>query len=159
MRPGLRAFFVAAGDEYHSAHWILEARKRRGTSAAVILFKACPRCGGDIDATYPDDSYCIQCSHRPQVANKGPKPVPKIYNSPGSQAVAPGPEGPGVRPKRETAAAAAPAITSPCPRCASTDLIGLDKLRRQDNTCYRCRGCGHIFSPATDMGERQRITS
>ena len=35
-----------------------------------------------------------------------------------------------------------------CPQCEETDSIALDKLRQHFNTCYRCRLCGHIFSPA-----------
>ena len=35
-----------------------------------------------------------------------------------------------------------------CPKCGSDHVIRLDKLRREDNSCYRCRACGHIFSPA-----------
>jgi len=35
-----------------------------------------------------------------------------------------------------------------CPQCEMTDSIALDKLRPHFNTCYRCRLCGHIFSPA-----------
>ena len=38
--------------------------------------------------------------------------------------------------------------TAPCPRCESLDLIRLDRLRRKDHYCYRCRPCGHIFSPS-----------
>lgn len=34
-----------------------------------------------------------------------------------------------------------------CPRCALEDVIPLEKLRPHYNTCYRCRACGHIFSP------------
>ncbi|MDA0769301.1 MAG: hypothetical protein O2821_03660 [Chloroflexi bacterium] len=34
-----------------------------------------------------------------------------------------------------------------CPRCALEDVIPLEKLRPHYNTCYRCRLCGHIFSP------------
>ena len=35
-----------------------------------------------------------------------------------------------------------------CPRCEKTDCIALEKLKPHFNTCYRCRVCGHIFSPA-----------
>ena len=35
-----------------------------------------------------------------------------------------------------------------CPQCEQTDSIALDKLRPHFNTYYRCRLCGHIFSPA-----------
>ena len=37
----------------------------------MILFKSCPRCGGDVDTTYDDDIYCFQCGHRPAVQQLG----------------------------------------------------------------------------------------
>jgi DNA-directed RNA polymerase subunit M/transcription elongation factor TFIIS len=46
--------------------------------------------------------------------------------------------------------ASAPEVPSPassCPRCGGFEAIRLDRLRQQDNVCYRCRTCGHIFSP------------
>ncbi len=39
-------------------------------------------------------------------------------------------------------------LAARCPQCEETDSIALDKLRPHFNTCYRCRLCGHIFSPA-----------
>ena len=33
----------------------------------MILFKSCARCGGDVDATFESDVYCVQCGHRPTV--------------------------------------------------------------------------------------------
>ena len=38
----------------------------------MILFKRCPRCGGDVDAAAHDDARCVQCAHRPAVAFPGP---------------------------------------------------------------------------------------
>ena len=35
-----------------------------------------------------------------------------------------------------------------CLRCKSSHIIPLDKASELANTCYLCRGCGHIFSPA-----------
>lgn len=34
-----------------------------------------------------------------------------------------------------------------CLRCGSDDTVRLEKARVEANICYRCRGCGHIFSP------------
>ena len=34
-----------------------------------------------------------------------------------------------------------------CLRCGSGDTTRLEKARIEANTCYRCRSCGHIFSP------------
>ena len=39
-----------------------------------------------------------------------------------------------------------------CPRCEDADAIALEKLRAHFNTCYRCRVCGHIFSPGGSHG-------
>lgn len=39
----------------------------------MFLFKACPRCRGDIDMADPDDVYCVQCGHRPTAAVPCPK--------------------------------------------------------------------------------------
>ena len=41
----------------------------------MILFKACPRCGGDVDVTYYADSFCFQCAYRPTVVYPGPRVV------------------------------------------------------------------------------------
>ena len=126
----------------------------------MILFKACPRCGGDVDATYPEDTYCIQCSHRPQVAYPGPRVVQtesdraaSPHGGPGSSVARGRADG---KPAPEPSRLAVQASTSTCPRCGSTELIRLDRLREEDNICYRCRPCGHIFSPATGEGERRR---
>ena len=84
----------------------------------MILFKACGRCGGDVDATFESDVYCVQCGHRPALA-----PV----------------------------AAERPAGTERptiwCPACRSDRTVRLSRLHDADHTCYRCRICGHIFSP------------
>jgi len=34
-----------------------------------------------------------------------------------------------------------------CPRCLGRETVSLDKVDLTGNTCYQCRGCGHIFSP------------
>ena len=96
----------------------------------MIHFKSCPRCGGDVDATYTDDVHCVQCSHRLDAASltapeRAGRRSPDVL---GTQEVGAG--------------------TYACPRCGSSALISLDRLRLGDNYCYRCRPCGHIFSPA-----------
>jgi len=88
----------------------------------MILFKACPRCGGDVDTSHADDVRCIQCAHRPDVEVLLALARPH------------GPAGSGPH--------------STCPRCESAALVLLDRLREEDNYCYRCRPCGHVFSPA-----------
>ena len=120
----------------------------------MILFKSCARCGGDLDATYKDDVYCIQCSHRPQVIFAGPHAAHGLASASGS-VVAPASVG-GAPHDSETGTkeegTPASAGTSSCPRCGSTERVRLDRLREADNYCYRCRRCGHVFSPA--VGER-----
>jgi predicted RNA-binding Zn-ribbon protein involved in translation (DUF1610 family) len=37
--------------------------------------------------------------------------------------------------------------SSSCPRCSNDAPVRLDKADPMSNTCYRCRTCGHIFSP------------
>lgn len=43
-----------------------------------------------------------------------------------------------------------------CLRCGSPTTIALDKMVDDANTCYLCRGCGHIFSPPTSLEVVQR---
>ena len=37
-----------------------------------------------------------------------------------------------------------------CPRCGESASLRLEKADPQAHTCYRCRPCGHIFSPRID---------
>ena len=37
--------------------------------------------------------------------------------------------------------------SAPCPRCSNDAPVRLAKADPQANTCFRCRICGHIFSP------------
>ena len=84
----------------------------------MILFKSCARCGGDVDATFESDVYCVQCGHRPAVP-------PLAAGRP--------------------AEAGRPTVW--CPACRSGRTVRLDRLHDADHTCYRCRICGHVFSP------------
>ena len=84
----------------------------------MILFKSCARCGGDVDATFESDVYCVQCGHRPAVP-------PLAIGQPAE-------------------ASRTPAW---CPACRSSGVARLDRLNDDDHACYRCRTCGHIFSP------------
>ncbi len=47
-----------------------------------------------------------------------------------------------------------------CLRCNSLSTVALDKMATNANTCYRCRACGHIFSPhasgLVDSGQSAR---
>ena len=150
---------MARGAECHSALDAEIAICPQKENLPVILFKACPRCGGDVDATYADDVRCVQCSHRPDVTYPGPRIIQKAGGeAPNDQA-----EARVAAPATPTADAAAGRVDqedgSSCPRCGSTEHVRLDKLRERDHSCYRCRACGHIFSPsAGDAGKRQRST-
>ena len=88
----------------------------------MILFKACPRCGGDVDTSQADDIRCFQCAHRPGID--------------------------ALEALMRTDEPADSSLHCTCPRCESTALVLLDRLRDEDNYCYRCRPCGHVFSPA-----------
>ena len=39
-----------------------------------------------------------------------------------------------------------------CRSCHSTRLVRLDKKETNDHDVYRCRACGHLFSPADSPG-------
>jgi len=118
----------------------------------VILFKKCPRCGGDVDTTYQEDIYCVQCAHRLPVAELEPSLYIQSVN--------------GVRPVESSNANRAidgrlyPRVVGVtlgqrCPKCGSSEAVRLDKLRSRDNTCYRCRSCGHIFSPVENRKRKK----
>ena len=121
----------------------------------MILFKACPRCGGDVDTTYHDDIYCVQCAYRPAVVFPGPRIVEVRRQH-------------GAGPLDEQAAGRQPGDGEVanntgekpiCPKCGSQQLVRLDKLRPGDHTCYRCRSCGHIFSPDMERRRARRGTT
>ena len=108
----------------------------------LILFKTCPRCGGDVDATYDDDVYCVQCAYRPAVAVPGRRAVEAALGV-RLGAVASETDTPRAGPSLQ------------CTKCSSQLVVALDKVRLEDHTCYRCRACGHIFSPRDDEARRQ----
>lgn len=93
-----------------------------------------------MDATYSEDVYCIQCSHRPADAEA----LAAMASAEGSGGLEMGFATSSSEPDAGTPSALA---VNTCPRCKSKDLVQLDRLRRGDNVCYRCRPCGHIFSP------------
>ena len=41
-------------------------------------------------------------------------------------------------------------VVSRCPRCLNETPVRLEKADPLANTCFRCRQCGHIFSPRDD---------
>ena len=98
----------------------------------MILFKACPRCGGDVDTTYGDDVHCVQCGNRPAVVFPGPRILPDSERLKAPLVGSDVDESGGIV----------------CPSCGTVSVVELQKLRPDDHTCYRCRRCGHIFSPS-----------
>ena len=119
----------------------------------MAILRGCARCGGDILTGNAKNVRCLQCGHRPEVSlaevrrqarrtRRGPIPEPVRL-----EALL---EAQGADPDT-TEDDAGNEDTDPgarCPQCEQTDSIALDKLRPHFNTCYRCRLCGHIFSPA-----------
>ena len=100
----------------------------------MILFKACARCGGDVDATFMDDVYCVQCAFRPPVRLPGSRPADAM---------------PSVASRvRDAELIDLPELSRQfCPRCGSEKVTELDKIEAQYNTCFRCNDCTHVFSP------------
>lgn len=100
----------------------------------MILFKACPRCGGDVDATFHDDVYCVQSGFRPVVKIPGSRTaeaMPAVANRLGDIDL--------IELEEPT--------NQFYPRCGSEKVTELDKIEAHYNTCYRCNGCSHVFSP------------
>ena len=124
----------------------------------MVILRGCARCGGDILTGDARNVRCLQCGHRPELpiaelrrqgrrAKSGgisrpvdlgailaaldvPADVPEGFVSAGEA---------GDADDADSGAA--------CPRCDVRDSIALEKLRPHFNTCFRCRLCGHIFSP------------
>ena len=117
-------------------------RERAQERFTVIFLKACPRCDGDVDATYPEDVYCVQCAHRMPAAPTGSQFDRAASHGP--------PDSPRPTADVNTLDKVVGQERVPCPRCRSTELVPLDKLRPDYNTCFRCRSCGHVFSPSSE---------
>ena len=122
-------------------------------AAAVVILRGCTRCGGDILTGDAKNVRCLQCGHAPKLSiaelrrrsrrgkrSETPKPfdVDAIFAAHSTPHDALWDFG-----NDEDADS-----RERCPRCEETDSIALEKLRPHFNTCYRCRLCGHIFSPA-----------
>ena len=103
----------------------------------LILFKACPRCRGDVDASHSEDVYCVQCGNRPEVAYPGPR----ILEGDRVDVEARVAMTVGDRPNKS-----GPRLDG-CPRCGTGNAIQLEKVKPDYHTCYRCRRCGHVYSP------------
>jgi len=121
----------------------------------MAILRGCARCGGDILTGNAKNVRCLQCGHKPEASiaelrrqarrtrrMRTPEPIDVTpFSDIFRQGGAPG----------EAESDAGSEDTSQgahCPQCEERDSIALDKLRPHFNTCYRCRLCGHIFSPA-----------
>ncbi len=123
----------------------------------MVILRGCARCGGDVLTGDRRNVRCLQCGHRPEMpvselrrrargaGRRGveqPVDVEEILaalEAEGEERDDAGDGGDGGADVR-------------CPRCDDADAIALEKLRAHFNTCYRCRVCGHIFSPGGSHG-------
>ena len=140
------------------------------------MFKQCPRCGGDVDASFSEDVRCVQCGDRPQVVYPGPIVLGEggqrvgeeqdgsdawasigevngelleaaSVGSHGRVAVQSG-AGPDLAAAAESeGAVAVGGLEEVCPRCGAGESMLLEKVRPEYNTCFRCRKCSHVYSP------------
>ena len=124
----------------------------------MVILRGCARCGGDVLTGDRRNVRCLQCGHRPEMpvaelrrrargagrrSLERPVDVEEILAALEAKGEEPdsagdgGDDGPDAR----------------CPRCEDADAIALEKLRAHFNTCYRCRVCGHIFSPGSGQAD------
>ena len=119
----------------------------------MAILRGCARCGGDILTGDAKNVRCLQCGYRPEV----PVAALRRRGRWAAQSRVPRPV------DVEEILAAFDAVDEQsddaedgddgdagarCPRCDDDETIALEKLRTHFNTCFRCRLCGHIFSPA-----------
>ena len=125
----------------------------------MVILRGCVRCGGDILTGDARNVRCLQCGHRPDL------PIAELRRR-GRRSKGGGVSRPvdlgAILAALDVPADAAEGFVSAgeagdvddadsgaaCPRCDVRDSIALEKLRAHFNTCFRCRLCGHIFSPA-----------
>ena len=132
------------------------------------MFKQCPRCGGDVDASYSEDVHCLQCGNRPEVEYPGPVIVGAGGSATGRRlgdrlswagdrhsdasrdSGQARPQETGVLQKLRSwdgAPTHASELEGVCPRCGAVESVMLEKVRPDYNTCFRCRRCSHVYSP------------
>lgn len=119
----------------------------------MVILRGCARCGGDILTGNAKNVRCLQCGHKPELSiselerqsrrskrseTRKPFNIDALFNN--LHTARDEPDG--------FLDAALESSGELCPRCDVKDSIALEKLRPHFNTCYRCRLCGHIFSPA-----------
>ena len=96
----------------------------------------------------PRDSHQFCSRHVPAVAETWTHPRPTTSAASSAQC-AHRPEDAGLAAITRLRTQVGDDAECTCPRCRSTALVILDRLRDEDNYCYRCRPCGHVFSPAS----------
>ncbi len=125
----------------------------------MVILRGCVRCGGDILTGDARNVRCLQCGHRPEAPIAELRQRGRRAKSGGiSKSVdlgailaaldVPADAREGFVSAGEAMGDADDADSgAACPRCDVRDSIALEKLRPHFNTCFRCRLCGHIFSP------------
>ena len=121
----------------------------------MVILRGCARCGGDILTGDRRNVRCLQCGHRPdlpiaELRRRGRRAKSGGISKPVDLgAILAALDVPADAPEGFVSAGEAGDVDSgaACPRCDVRDSIALEKLRAHFNTCFRCRLCGHIFSP------------
>ena len=134
----------------------------------MVILRGCARCGGDLLTGDARNVRCLQCGHRPEapiaeLRRRGrrsrsggiAKPVDLGAILAALDVPADAPEGfvSAVEAMGDADAVDNADSGAACPRCDVRDSIALEKLRAHFNTCFRCRLCGHIFSPGGSPAE------
>ena len=124
----------------------------------MVILRGCARCGGDILTGDARNVRCLQCGHRPdlpiaELRRRGRRSKSGGISKPVDLgAILAALDVPADAPEGFVSAGEIGDVDdadsgAACPRCDVRDSIALEKLRPHFNTCFRCRLCGHIFSP------------
>ena len=124
----------------------------------MVILRGCVRCGGDILTGDARNVRCLQCGYRPdlpitELRRRGRRSRSGGISKPVDLgAILAALDVPADAPEGFVSAGEAGDVDdadsgAACPRCDVRDSIALEKLRAHFNTCFRCRLCGHIFSP------------
>ena len=119
----------------------------------MVILRGCARCGGDIVTGDAKNVRCLQCGQKPEMpiaelTRRRRRARPDVQAAPISIDEIFATDRVSGDSAEDVPHARTHGSGALCPRCEETDAIALEKLRPHFNTCYRCRLCGHIFSPA-----------